>query len=377
MFNVICNKKDLLKSINECQKAINSKCTLDILKNFHLKATKDTLEIIGYDLEIGISSSFKTSVVEEGELLINARLFSDIIRKMPESDITLNYSDELLFIICGKSKFKLKCENVKDYPSLPIENTDCSTITLDTNMFKTMVKETVFAISHDITKPILNGVSIDILEENLKFAAIDGYRLAISDCKVEKQEQIKSLIVPGKTLNDVCSILDSNKETFELSFNEKYVIFSFKNTTLVGRLLDGNFIEYSKLVPNEFTTNIKVNTKSLIDSLDRICTIESGKNHLCNLNILNGLLNISSQSDIGSGIEEVPIELTGDTLNIAFNSRYLIEGLRAIKSDEIIMNFTTNVNPCVIKPIYDDEANKDYTYLLLPVRQRQVAPQGN
>ncbi|RDY23425.1 DNA polymerase III subunit beta [Romboutsia maritimum] len=361
---IICNQKLLAHKIGIAQKAINGKTTLELLKGILLSAKGDQLTLTGYDLEIGIETHVQAEVVEEGEIVVNARLFGDIIRKLPDSFVEIEVdSENNIYINCVNSRFKIKGESAKEYPRLPeVNENDLYSIPQD--LLKNMIKQTVFAISQDQTKPILMGELLEIVEGNISLVAIDGYRLAVRTCFVDNIDNNAKVIIPGKTLTDVNSLL-SSEEDVKLGFDDKNAIFIINETKIITRLLEGEFIDYKKLLPREHNSRIKLNTKDLLNSIERASLLsQSEKNNLIKLSIRDNVMAITSNTDKGNVYEEVSLELDGDYLDIAFNSRYLLEGLKNIDSEEIFIEFTTNVNPCIIKPV--DGIN--YTYLLLPVR---------
>ena len=227
-----------------------------------------------------------------------------------------------------------------------------------------MIKQTVFAISQDQTKPILMGELLEIVDGDISLVAIDGYRLAVRSCKIDNIINNAKVIIPGKALNDVNSLL-SSEEDVKVGFDEKNAIFIINDTKIITRLLEGDFIDYKKLLPREYNSKVKLKTKELLNSIERASLLsQSEKNNLIKLSIRDNVMAITSNTDKGNVYEEVNLELTGEYLDIAFNSRYFLEGLKNIDSEEIFIEFTTNINPCIIRPADDVK----YTYLLLPVR---------
>lgn len=217
---------------------------------------------------------------------------------------------------------------------------------------------------YDQTKPVLMGELLEIVDRNLNLVAIDGYRLAVKSCSVDSLTENIKVIIPGKTLIDVNSLL-SGEDNVKVGFNEKNAIFIINDTKIITRLLEGDFIDYKKLLPREHNSRVKLNTKELLNSIERASLLsQSEKNNLIKLSIRDKVMAITSNTEKGNVYEEVEIDLDGDYLDIAFNSRYFIEGLKNIDNEEIFIEFTTNVNPCIIKPT--DDVN--YIYLLLPVR---------
>ena len=364
---IICNQKLLANKIGIVQKAINSKTTLDLLKGVLIVTKQDEIVLKGYDLEIGIETHVSAEVIEEGSIVINSKLFGDIIRKLPDSFVEIETDeDNNVYINCLNSKFKLKGDSAKEYPQIPDVNED-KLYSIPQDVLKSMIKQTVFATSQDQTKPILMGELLEIENGNINLVAIDGYRFAVRSCQVDNlsHEDIKAkIIIPGKTLIDVNSLL-SSEEDVKVGFNEKNAIFILDETKIVTRLLDGEFIDYNKLCPREYNSKIKLKTRDLLNSIERASLLsQSELNNLIKLSIRDSVMAITSNNEKGNVYEEVALSLEGDYLDIAFNSRYLLEGLKNIDCEEIFIEFTTNVNPCIIKPA---DGTK-YTYLLLPVR---------
>ncbi|EQK49595.1 MULTISPECIES: DNA polymerase III subunit beta [Paraclostridium] len=362
---IICNQKILAHKISIVQKAINGKTTLELLKGILLTAKEGTLNLTGYDLEIGIDTHIQAEIVEEGEIVINARLFGDIIRKLPDTFVEIETdSDNNVYINCLNSRFKIKGDSAVEYPRLPdVNENDLYNIPQD--LLKNMIKQTVFAISQDQTKPILMGELLEIVGGNISLVAIDGYRLAVRSSEIDNMSNNTKVIIPGKTLHDVNGLLSSEDDAIQLGFDEKNAIFIINETKIITRLLDGEFIDYKKLLPREYGVRAKVNTKELLNSIERASLLsQSEKNNLIKLSIRDNSIAITSNTEKGNVYEEVSIELEGDYLDIAFNSRYFLDALKVIDSEEIFIEFTTNVNPCIIKPV---DGTK-YTYLLLPVR---------
>ena len=361
---IICNQKLLAHKIGISQKAINGKTTLELLKGILISAKDNQLKLTGYDLEIGIETYAQAEIIEEGEIVVNARLFGDIIRKLPDSFVEIETDNENnVYINCVNSRFKIKGDSAKEYPRVPeVKEEDLYNIPQD--LLKNMIKQTVFAISQDQTKPILMGELLEIVDGNISLVAIDGYRLAVRSCTVNNMMNNAKVIIPGKTLTDVNSLL-SSEDDVRLGFDEKNAIFIINDTKIITRLLDGEFIDYKKLLPREHNSKVKLNTKDLLNSIERASLLsQSEKNNLIKLSIRDDVMAITSNTDKGNVYEEVSLQLEGDYLDIAFNSRYFLEGLKNIDSEEIYIEFTTNVNPCIIRPA--DEVK--YTYLLLPVR---------
>ncbi|MCT4584720.1 MAG: DNA polymerase III subunit beta [Peptostreptococcaceae bacterium] len=363
--NIVCSQKELSNKINIVQKAISSKTTMPILKGIYLEASNGKLKLIGNDLEMGIETHMDCEVTKEGKAVIDSRLFGEIIKKLPESFIEIELDDENnITISCEHSEFKLRAMDSMEYPQLPsVEENEYYEI--EESVFKDMIKQTVFAISQDETKPLLMGELLEINDSKMSLVAIDGYRLAIKSGDIKNSIGNNKVVIPGKTLNEVNRILSLDDKVFKMALTSKHALFLVDDTKIITRLLEGEFLNYKQIIPSEYNLKVKVNTKSLLRSIERASLLaKEGKNNLVKFLIKDNVLVITSNSEIGNVHEEVNIELEGEDLEIAFNSRYLIEVLKIVESEEIVMEFSTNVSPCIIKNVEFD----DYIYLLLPVR---------
>lgn len=357
-------QRELSRCINIVQKGISSKTTLPILSGILLETKDGKLKLTGTDLEIGIKSSVDCEVIKDGSIVITSRLFGDIIRKLPDMPVDISVDENNnMHIQCGNSKFNLIGQSAIDYPQLP-EIYESSYFEIPMDLLKTMIRQTIFATAQDETRPILTGALLEISKNNVSLVAIDGYRLAVKKVPVNVNEDIK-VVVPAKTLNEVSKILEDDDGEIKISYNQGNVIFNIGDTIITSRLLEGQFLNYNDIIRNEYKLKVKVNTRILQEGLERASLLaREGKNNLVKLDISDEKLIITSNSEIGDVHEEVPIKLEGNDIKIAFNSKYILEGIKAIDSEEIEMNMISNVNPCIIRPVDDNS----YTYLVLPVR---------
>ncbi|WP_300276720.1 DNA polymerase III subunit beta [Peptacetobacter sp.] len=361
---LICNQKILSQKISIVQKAINNRTTIELLKGILLSTENGNLKLIGSDAEIRIETFVQSEIEEDGKIVLDAKLFGDIIRKLPDSFVQIETdTNNNVHIYCENSRFTIKGHSAEDYPLISdIEENKMYSIPQE--LLKEMIKQTSFATSQDQSKPVLMGELLESANGTTSLVAIDGYRLAVRSCFIDGFNENIKVIIPGKTLIDINSLMQGEGD-INIGFTDKNAIFMIDNTKIITRLLEGDFIDYNRLLPKEYNSRIKLKSKELLNSIERAALLsQSEKNNLIKLSIRDNLMIITSNTDRGNVYEEVSLELEGEYLDIAFNSRYLMEGLRYIDSEEIYIEFTTNVNPCIIKPV--DEI--DYTYLLLPVR---------
>ena len=358
------SQKELNKCINIVQKAITSKTTLPILNGILLETEENTLKLTGTDLEIGIESKINCEVIKEGSIVIASKLFGDIIRKLPSLDVEIETDENNnVHITCGNSKFNIIGQPSVEYPQLPVVDDDIS-LSIPKDLLKNMIKQTIFAAAQDEIKPILTGALLEVNNKRAALVALDGYRLAVKEISISSDNNIK-VVIPSKTLNEVSRILDDDDSDVNIMFTSSHVLFDFGGTVIISRLLEGEFINYRDIIRNEYKSRVKVNTRTVQESIERASLLaREGKNNLVKFIISDEMMVISSNSEIGNVHEELPIELEGNDIKIAFNSKYMLDALRVIDSEEIIMDFESNVKPCIMKPYGDNS----YTYLVLPVR---------
>ncbi|QZY55051.1 DNA polymerase III subunit beta [Crassaminicella profunda] len=362
---IICNQRKLSSSINTVQKAVSSKTTLPILKGILLETCGNQLKLVGSDLEIGIENYIEGEIISSGAVVLSSRILGDIVRKLPDADIEIEVDDNNNAIIrCENSEFTLIGQPAVEYPELPtVEEEDAYKLPQD--LLKNMIKQTVFATSVDETRPILSGVLMELQEESINMVALDGYRLALRKANVKNTLNQKS-VIPSKTLHEINRILTEEENTdVEIFFTDKHVLFNMNQTRVISRLLEGEFINYHQIIPKEYKSRAKVKTKNLLDSIERASLLaKEGKNNLVKFSVKDETMNITSNAEIGKVFESVSIELEGEDIDIGFNSKYFLDALKIIDSEEVYLEFTTSVSPCIVKPV--DHSN--YTYLILPVR---------
>ncbi len=360
-----CNSRTLMYSISIVQKAVSSKSTLPILKGIYLKASDQSLRLVATDMELSIDHIMDANIIEEGSVVVDAKLFSDIIRKLPDSKVEISLKDNSeLLIECDSIKFNILSYSSFEFPKLPkIEEGQMHEIPQE--LFKNMIRQTVFATAKNETRPILTGVLMEIEKDMLNMVALDGYRVALRKSKIESQLNNK-VVIPSKTLNEINSIMSEEEgEKIQISLTNNHALFIINNTKLISRLLEGEFINYEQVIPKEFESRVKIKTRQLLDSMERAFLLGGeGHNNLVKFTIADEKMIINSNSELGNVHEEIEIELEGDGLQIAFNSKYFIDALRVVDDDVIYLEFTTELSPGIIKPIDNDNT----IYLVLPVR---------
>lgn len=364
---IVCNQKLLANSINIVQKAVSNKTTLPILKGILIEARDNTLKLIGNNLEIGIEHVIDedVTIINEGSIVIPARLFGEIIRKLPDEDVEIEVHDNNEIIIsCLNSKFNLLGYDAGEFTELPVL-VESNSYTVNQDLIHNMIRQTIFATSVDESRLVLTGALLEIKDNSISMVAIDGYRLALRKAYINSNTHNKA-VIPSKTLNELNKILSMEAEgDIVISFTEKHILFKMNKVKIVSRLLDGEFINYQQIIPKNSKTVVKVKTRALYEAIERASLLaKEGKNNMVKFSIEDEYMTIDSNVEIGSVTEKVSIELEGDDLEIGFNSKYLLDALKIIDSEEVDIDLSTSVSPCIIKP----SDNTNYIYLVLPVR---------
>jgi DNA polymerase-3 subunit beta len=362
----IVSQKNLNDAITTVQKAVSNKSNLPILKSIFIEAKGNEIRLVGNDLSIAIDITLEAEVITPGKAAVNSRLLGEIIRKLPDAFVTLSTDEHYqLTIKCMQSSFQLAGYAYDEYPDLPLVDHSVS-YTMHKDLFKDMIRQTIFATSQDETRPILTGSLLEIEGAEMTMVAIDLYRVAIKKVKVPSHADCRA-VIPAKALNELLKILSTleHKDDVTLYYADKYIKFEMGNIMMITRLLEGEFIKYNQIMPKDYKSLVTVKTEALYQAIDRASLMaKEGKNTSVKFKITDEALFISSNVEIGSASEVVSITLEGDDLEIGFNPKYWLDVLKVIDSEMVQIELTTNVSPCIVKPLDQN----DYTYLVLPVR---------
>lgn len=367
----ICEKEKLLKAINSVVKAVASKTTMPILEGILIQTNDNEIKLTTYDLEIGIEYIIESNVEEQGNTVVNAIMFSEIIRKLPDTEISITLNENNLLVIeCEGSLYKLATMNPEEFPELPRINIENS-VELDQRNLKSMIRKTIFAVSIEENRPIFTGCLFEINNNKINIVAVDGFRLSWTSNFLENKNNDFKAVIPGKTLNEVNKIISDSFEKIKIGVSKNQALFEMENCKIVTRLLDGEFLNYRSVVPQNWETRIKVNKRDIQECFERVSLIsasstEKEKKYPVKINIEVGKITISCTNQTGDAKEELYIETEGKDLEAGFNPKYFLDALKAIEDEEIFIDFGTNISPCVIRPI----ENEDYTYMILPIRMK-------
>lgn len=362
-----CSRDLLLNSIYVVSKAVSSRTTLPILECILLTCDERGLTLTANDLEIGIETApIEADIEREGKVALEARLFSEIIKRVNGADVTIDTDKENITIISsGSSEFKIMGRDGTDFPAMPkIEKKGRQTV-LQKDL-RNMIRETIFSVAQDDSKPVLTGELMEINGDTVNLVSVDGYRISYKKAKLISSSGEEEAIIPAKTLNEISKILSAEDEDeADLYFTDKHALFDINGNIVVTRLIDGDYIKYEQSFTDEYKTRIDCDRNEIISALERASLLsrETRKTPVI-LDITQDSTSITSTTDIGTAHEEVETAFEGENLRIAFNPRYLIEALRAINDDRVSLRFTTHLSPCIIKGTEES----DYKYLILPLR---------
>ena len=361
---IICNKQKLQDGISICQKAITGKSTMPILEGIYINATKEGITLIGSDIDVCIETKVDADVLEEGKVVIDSKIFGEIIRKLPNSDVRIEIiQDDTVQITCEKSVFNVVFMNADEFPSIPKLDI-AKELKVSQSILKNMIKSTSFAIAQDETRPILQGILFEVKEKKLNLVALDGYRMAIKTEYLDNDFDIE-VVIPGKTLNEVSKILEDIESIVNITFTNNHILFDLGETKIISRLLEGKYVNYLSLLPQEHKLLINVNRQELQNGIERASLMaKEGNSNLVKLEMNEESIIITSNSQLGEVREEVTANMQGDPIQIAFNSRYIIDVLKNMEDDNVQIEMTSSVSPCVIK----GKEAESYKYLVLPVR---------
>lgn len=369
---VICEKEKILKGINSVINGVASKTTMPILEGILIQTNDNELKLTSYDLEIGIEYVLEAKIEEQGNTVVNATMFSEIIKRLPATEIKITLNENnLLEIECEGSLYKLATMNPDEFPELPKINVDNS-IEIEQTVLKNMIRKTIFAVSTEENRPIFTGCLFEVEENKLNVVAVDGYRLAIKSKNIDKVTNNFSSVIPGKTLNEVNKIISDSFDYVKIGISRNQALFEMENCKIVTRLLDGEFLKYSNTIPKTWETRVKVNKNNIQNCFERILlisssSIEKEKKYPVKINIEIGKVTISCANQTGDAKEEIYVETEGKELEIGFNPRFFLDALKAIDDEEVYIEFGTNRSPCIIKPVEDG----DYIYMILPIKMKE------
>jgi len=362
-----CRKSDIAEAVNNAQRAVNLRTTIPLLEGLHIRAGDDTIVIYGTDNEIGVECSIPARVGQPGEAVLNARLFGDIVRNLPGDSVGVEtIEDSKIRIISGGAVYLVFAIQTDSFPPFPqVEQKNMYGI--DQFILKRMLTQTSFAIGADDSRKVLTGLFLESGNGELRAVAVDGFRIALRKHPVEAAENEIKMIIPARTINELIKIIPSASGELRLYGAENQAVIEFENCRVYTRIIDGEFFNYRYILPSDYMTQIIVERQRLLEAVERAAVIissELARLYPVLFKITDDAILIHALSDRGNADEEISVQMSGEPIELAFSPRYIIETLRAIEDETVIIRFTTRVGQCIIKPVN----NESYTYLILPVK---------
>jgi len=365
---IICSKSSLLKSVSIALKAVPSKTTMPILECILMDATTNQIKFTTNDMELGIETIVEGTIEEKGKVALDAKIFYEIIRRLPDNDVTIKTDDKYAATItCEKAKFNIPGKSGEDFAYLPMIEKD-EPLTISQYTLKEMIRQTIFSIAVNENNKLMTGELFEIKNNCLKVVSLDGHRISIRKMSLKKDYSDRKVVVPGKTLSEVSKILSGEvDDQVSIYFTKNHILFEFDQTMVVSRLIEGEYFRIDQMLSSDYETKLKINKKEFLDCIDRATLLvrEVDKKPII-INITDDDMELRIDSAMGSMNEEIDIEKEGKDIMIGFNPKFLIDALRVIDDETVTIYLVNPKAPCFIR---DDEEN--YTYLILPVNINQ------
>jgi len=366
---IVCDKNLLVDGINTVSRAVTGRASQPILECCLLYAADSGFRLTANDMEMAIETkSIEAEVIESGAVALDSRVFFDIVRRLPGDNVEIYADDKNLTVIkSGKSEFKVLGMAAEEFPALPEVEKEQS-YNLPSAELKDMIRQTIFSVSQDVSKPVLCGELLEVDDKCAKLVSVDGFRISLRKHDYENNGADVKVVIPGKTLSEIGKILPADEEsTTSFYVTQKHILFDLENCIVVSRLLDGEFIKYDNMFTKETETFVNIDRRDLLNCIERATLISrDSKKSPVKLKLTEGRLEVTSNTEMGASYEEIGVEQDGPDLEIAFNPRYLTDVLKVLDYERISMEFSGALSPCVIKV----EGSEDYKYLILPLRLR-------
>ncbi len=365
-----CSKEALAKGVNIVSKAVPTRTTMAILECLLIDATLGEIKLADNDMEIGIETVIKGEIVSKGMIALDARIFSEIVRKLPDGEVDICVEENLVATIrCNKANFKIMGKEGEEFSSLPYVEKKNS-IVISAFTLKEIIRQTIFSISDTDSNKMMTGELFEIEENRLRVISLDGHRISIRRTMLKDNYAPKKVVVPGKALLEISKILSGETDDLvEVFFTDNHILFEFDETKVVSRLIDGEYFHVDQMLSSDYETKVKVKRKELLSCLDRATLlVKEGDKQPIGINIKDENMELKVNSFLGSMNEDIAVEKEGKDILIGFNPRFLMEALRAIDEEEVCLYMVNAKAPCFIK---DEE--KGYIYLILPVNFNTAA----
>ena len=361
---IICSKSNLVKGVSIVSKAVPSKTTMPILECILIDATTDIIKLTANDMELGIETIIEGDILSKGMIAIDAKIFSEIVRKLPDNEVVIETDEHLqTTITCEKAKFNISSKEGDEFSYLPyVEKNE--TITLSQFTLKEIIRQTIFSIADNDSNKLMTGELFQIDGNMIRVVSLDGHRISIRKTELKESYGPRKVVVPGKTLMEVSKILSGEVDSeVTISFTNNHIVFEFDQTVVVSRLIEGEYFRIDQMLSSDYETKVNINKRELLNCIDRATLlVKEGDKKPIIINILDEAMELKMKSQIGTMDEEIMISKEGKDLLIGFNPKFLIDALRVIDDEEVTLYLMNPKAPCFIK---DDK--EMYVYLILPV----------
>lgn len=361
---LVCSKANLLHGVNIVSKAVPTRTTMAILECILIDASTNEIKLMANDMELGIETRIKGDIVERGIIALDAKIFSEIVRKLPDNDVTIETDASFKTVItCEKAKFNIIGKSGDDFSYIPyIERNEAISISQFT--LKEVIRQTIFSIADNENNKLMGGELFELNENQLRVVSLDGHRISIRKIELKENYGSKKVVVPGKTLQEISKIVNGTVDEDVMIFiADNHIIFEFDRTTVVSRLIEGEYFKIDHMLSSDYETKVKINKRELLDCIDRATLlVKEGDKKPIIMNITDGNMELKINSFIGSMNEEIDITKEGKDILIGFNPKFFIDALRVIDEEDVSLYMVNPKAPCFIK---DDDGR--YTYMILPV----------
>ena len=367
---IICSKSNLLYGVNIVSKAVPTRTTMAILECILIDASAGEIKLTANDMELGIETKIEGEIEERGIIALDAKVFSDIVRKLPDNEVVIETDSSFkTTITCEKAKFNIIGKSGEDFSYIPyIERNE--EITISQFTLKEVIRQTIFSIADNDNNKLMTGELFEINENSLKVVSLDGHRISIRNIELKNNYEHKKVVVPGKTLQEISKILPGNAdEDVSIYLSDNHIVFEFGNTTVVSRLIEGEYFKIEQMLSSDYETKVKINKRELLDCIDRATLlVKEGDKKPIIMNITDDKMELKINSFIGSMNEEIDITKDGKDILIGFNPKFFIDALRVIDEEEVTLYMVNPKAPCFIR-----DENETFIYLILPVNFNAAA----
>ncbi len=359
----ILDANDMQSGIFSVIKALPVRSAMPVLDGILIEATKKGIHLACSDLMFQKECFLDASVSEEGSCVVKGKFFAELMRKLPSDQVEFSLEGQVLLVRCGRIRQRVQCIEYDEFPLMKVKG-ETQELKIPKDTFTNMVNHTVFAVSQDDSRPVLTGTLLEATEDTLSLVATDSFQFAMTKFRPEAAMNARSTIVQGKVLSEIGKMAEEAEQEVTLALTNTHITVEVNRSRLTARLLDGNYIDYKRIIPKECKTRVLVNVESLVEMIDRAQLISREGNNSILFHFENGTMQLKAESYLGRVEDETEVQIVGDPIEIAFNPKYFINVLRNISDENVYLEFNSAISPCVIRPVQGD----GYLYLIVPMR---------